>query len=112
MKPELRILPFASQKEWADWLAKQNDKSIGVWVKIAKKDSGLSSVTYAEALDIALCYGWIDGQKRIFNPRWMRMRKQKCFLPLSIARTDMQSCLEYKLRRKPRRAPDGLKNSF
>lgn len=67
MKPELRILPFASQKEWADWLAKQNDKSIGVWVKIAKKDSGLSSVTYAEALDIALCYGWIDGQKGSFD---------------------------------------------
>jgi uncharacterized protein YdeI (YjbR/CyaY-like superfamily) len=60
---ELPTLPFASQSKWADWLAKQHDKSAGAWMKLAKKDSGIPSVTYAEALDVALCYGWIDGQK-------------------------------------------------
>ena len=64
MTPELSILSFASQSNWADWLAKQHDKSAGVWLKLAKKDSGIPSVTYDEALDIALSYGWIDGQKK------------------------------------------------
>ena len=73
MKPELPILPFASQSKWADWLAKQHDKSAGVWLKLAKKDTGISSVTYPEALDVALCYGWIDGQKKGFNEKfWLQ----------------------------------------
>jgi len=73
MTPELPILPFASQSKWTDWLAKQHDKSAGVWLKLAKKDSGISSVTYEEALDIALCYGWIDGQKKGFdNAYWLQ----------------------------------------
>ena len=67
---ELPILPFASQSEWADWLAKQHDKSAGVWLKVAKKDSGISSVTIPEALDIALCYGWIDGQRLGFDEKY------------------------------------------
>ncbi len=70
LNPELSILPFASQSKWTDWLAKQHDKSAGVWLKLAKKDSGISSVTYAEALDIALCYGWIDGQKKSFDEKY------------------------------------------
>jgi uncharacterized protein YdeI (YjbR/CyaY-like superfamily) len=67
---ELPILPFANQKKWADWLAREYDKSVGVWLKIAKKDSGISSVTYEEALDVALCYGWIDGQKKGFDDKY------------------------------------------
>jgi len=71
MKPtELPTLPFESKKKWADWLAKQHDKSTGVWLKLAKKDSGISSVTLAEALDIALCYGWIDGQRLSFDEKY------------------------------------------
>jgi uncharacterized protein YdeI (YjbR/CyaY-like superfamily) len=71
MKPtELPTLPFESKKKWADWLAKQHDKSAGVWLKLAKKDTGISSVTYAEALDVALCYGWIDGQKASFDEKY------------------------------------------
>ena len=64
------ILPFEGKKKWADWLAKQHDKSAGVWLKLAKKDSGIPSVTYDEALDIALCYGWIDGQKKGFDDKY------------------------------------------
>src|SRR5215216_319981 len=67
---ELPILPFANKKKWADWLSQQYDKSAGVWLKIAKKDSGISSVTYEEALDVALCYGWIDGQKKGFDDKY------------------------------------------
>ena len=61
------ILPFESKKKWADWLARQHAKSSGVWLKLAKRDSGIPSVTYDEALDVALCYGWIDGQKKGFD---------------------------------------------
>ena len=67
---DLPSLPFASKKKWADWLAKQHDKSAGVWLKIAKKDSEIPSVTYDEALDVALCYGWIDGQKKGFDDKY------------------------------------------
>ena len=67
---ELAILPFASKKKWADWLARQHDKSAGVWLKLAKKDSSIRSVTYEEALDVALCYGWIDGQKKGFDEEY------------------------------------------
>ena len=71
MKPaELPTVPFESKKKWADWLAKQHDKSSGVWLKIGKKDTGISSVTYEEALDVALCYGWIDGQKKGFDEKY------------------------------------------
>jgi uncharacterized protein YdeI (YjbR/CyaY-like superfamily) len=67
---ELPTLPFESKEKWAAWLAKQHDKSAGVWLKLAKKDSGIASVTYEEALDVALCYGWIDGQKRGLDDKY------------------------------------------
>jgi len=65
------ILPFASARLWASWLAEHHaDTPDGVWLKIAKKDSGIATVTYAEALEEALCFGWIDGQKRSFDETW------------------------------------------
>ena len=67
---DLPILPFANKKKWTDWLAKHHDRSSGVWLKLAKKDSGIASVTYQEALDVALCYGWIDGQKGSFDDQY------------------------------------------
>ncbi len=67
---ELPILPFESKKKFANWLAKNHDKSVGVWLKIAKKAAGIPTVTYAEALDVALCYGWIDGQRNGFDDRY------------------------------------------
>src|SRR5919108_6300792 len=71
MKPtDYPILSFESKKKWADWLAKQYDKSTGMWLKIAKKNLGITSVTYEEALDVALCYGWIDGQKKGFDDKY------------------------------------------
>lgn len=70
---DLPILPFASKKKWADWLAKQHDKSAGIWLKLAKKGSEIPSVTYDEVVDTALCYGWIDGQKKGFDDKfWLQ----------------------------------------
>ena len=67
---ELPILPFESKKKFADWLAKNHDKPAGLWLKIAKKATGIPTVTYHEALDVALCYGWIDGQKGSFDEQY------------------------------------------
>ena len=67
---DLPVLPFTSKKKWADWLARQHDKSTGVWLKLAKKGSEIPSVTYDEAVDAALCYGWIDGQKKGFDDKY------------------------------------------
>ena len=64
---EIPTLLFPKQKDWADWLQKNHAKSSGVWLKLAKKNSGSQSVSYAEALEIALCYGWIDGQKKSYD---------------------------------------------
>jgi len=61
---DLPILPFERQKDWATWLAKNHATSTGVWLKLARKASGIQSVTYDEALEVALCYGWIDGQRK------------------------------------------------
>src|SRR5678815_442053 len=67
---DLPVVPFENQKKWAAWLAKQHDKSTGAWLKLAKKDSGIPSITYEQALDVALCYGWIDGQKKGFDDQY------------------------------------------
>jgi uncharacterized protein YdeI (YjbR/CyaY-like superfamily) len=58
------VLLFKTLKAWASWLAKHHDQSRGVWMRLAKKGSGVASATYPEALEVALCYGWIDGQKK------------------------------------------------
>lgn len=66
-KQGLPIIPFASAQGWEEWLDRHHAASGGLWLKIAKKGSGIETVTYAEALDIALSYGWIDGQKASFD---------------------------------------------
>lgn len=60
-KPELAVKPFRSAREWESWLERNHDKAPGLWVKLAKKGSGIPTVTYEEAVEVALCYGWIDG---------------------------------------------------
>lgn len=71
---ELPILPFSSAAAWEAWLTDEHARAAGVWLKIAKKDSGIATVTYAQALDVALCFGWIDGQKRSFDATWFLQR--------------------------------------
>ena len=55
---------FATPAAWTTWLEKNHRQSEGLWLRLAKKGSQVQSVTYGEALEVALCYGWIDGQKR------------------------------------------------
>jgi uncharacterized protein YdeI (YjbR/CyaY-like superfamily) len=82
----LPTIAFASREELAAWLADHHDDADGLWLKFAKKDSGIDSVTYAEAVEVALCYGWIDGQAAAgddahwlqrFTPRRARSRWSK-----------------------------------
>jgi uncharacterized protein YdeI (YjbR/CyaY-like superfamily) len=65
--PEQPILAFATAAEFRKWLTRNHADHPGIWLKIAKKASGIASVTYAQALDEALCHGWIDGQKQAFD---------------------------------------------
>lgn len=58
------IQSFSTQASWSAWLEKNHRRSSGLWLRLAKKESDMKSVTYVEALEVALCYGWIDGQKR------------------------------------------------
>jgi uncharacterized protein YdeI (YjbR/CyaY-like superfamily) len=57
---------------WARWLHRHHASSDGVWLQIAKKGAPQSTVSYAEALEVALCYGWIDGQKKGGDPYWLQ----------------------------------------
>lgn len=61
---ELEVLTLDDATQWESWLADNHDVRPGVWLKIAKKGSGRSSVTQPEALDTSLCYGWIDSLRR------------------------------------------------
>ena len=67
------VKSFRSYADWEAWLAKNHASSHGLWLKLAKKGSGQKSVTYDEAVEAALCYGWIDGQKKPFDDRfWLQ----------------------------------------
>ncbi len=83
MATELEVLQCASEGDWEDWLGAHHAGSPGVWLKIAKRGSATATVGYAAALDVALCHGWIDGQKRAcddsfwlqrFTPRGARSK--------------------------------------
>ncbi|HEY3732443.1 MAG TPA: YdeI/OmpD-associated family protein [Streptosporangiaceae bacterium] len=72
-RDELAVVALDSQQSWRAWLDENHATSRGVWLKIAKKDAPASTVSYAEALDEAICYGWIDGQKgRLDDAYWLQ----------------------------------------
>lgn len=70
---DLPVKPFRTAAAWEKWLAAHREGR-GIWLKIAKKNSGIATVTYAEALEVALCHGWIDGQKRGCDERYFLQR--------------------------------------
>ncbi|MEN9308557.1 MAG: hypothetical protein RL173_2489 [Fibrobacterota bacterium] len=79
MKPPPKPAPtpavelFERPDHWAAWLSKHGESSPGVWLQLAKKGSGELSVTYGEALEVALCYGWIDGIKKTHSDKfWLQ----------------------------------------
>jgi len=71
---DLPVLPFKSARAWETWLAKQPPGAAGVWVKFAKKGNATPSVSKQEAIEGALCFGWIDGQLGSFDDAWFVIR--------------------------------------
>ena len=66
---------FPTVGDWEAWLEEEHERADdGIWLKIAKKASGIESVTHAEALETALCFGWIDGQRKAFDENWFLQR--------------------------------------
>ena len=63
----VQVISFASSKEWRKWIAANHSKSNGLWLRFFKKVSGEKTITYSEALEEALCYGWIDGQANKYD---------------------------------------------
>ncbi len=72
--PDLPMMLFESPQAWEDWLKEHHAESPGIRLKIAKKGTGQRSVTYAEALEVALCYGWIDGQLQALDQTFYLQR--------------------------------------
>ena len=91
---------FCSERDWAAWLERNHGRSRGLWLQIARKGADVRSVSYPEALEVALCYGWIDGQKRAqsdtfwlqkFGPRtktslWSRINREKALALVAAGR--------------------------
>src|ERR1700722_4595628 len=72
-RDELPVVTLDSPQSWRTWLDENHATSPGVWLKIAKKGAAASTVSYAEALEEALCYGWIDGVKgRLDDDYWLQ----------------------------------------
>ncbi|HCT80521.1 MAG TPA: hypothetical protein DGT23_28945 [Micromonosporaceae bacterium] len=70
---EASILEFKDQKSFEKWLEKNFEDQTGLWLKLAKAGKGITSITYPEALDVALCFGWIDGQKKSLDDHhWLQ----------------------------------------
>ena len=99
----LAVRHFERQQDWADWLAEHHRVSPGLWLQLARKGADVPSVSYDEAVEIALCFGWIDGQKQShsdlfwlqkFTPRtdrslWSKLNRDKALA--LIAAGKMQS---------------------
>jgi uncharacterized protein YdeI (YjbR/CyaY-like superfamily) len=72
-EPDLEIIHFKTQKELERWLQKNQSKSKGIWLHFFKKDSGVKSIGWQDAVEAGLCYGWIDGQAKPFDEQsWLQ----------------------------------------
>jgi uncharacterized protein YdeI (YjbR/CyaY-like superfamily) len=100
MADDLPVHRFASRDELADWLGANAETSRGIWLEICKKGSAAVSVSYADAVELALCHGWIDGQKRALDDdvwlqrltprtaqsRWSRINRDKAIALIEAGR--------------------------
>ena len=91
MAVDNELLVCESAAAWRAWLEANHDTSPGVWLLIAKKGSGVDTVSYSDAVDEALCFGWIDGQKarhddRYFRQRFTRRRKRNPWSKINTER--------------------------
>ncbi|MER7594035.1 YdeI/OmpD-associated family protein [Streptomyces hydrogenans] len=74
MTQDLETVTFDSAEAFEEWLGEHHADSAGIWLKLRKKGPGVVALDYAQALDVALCYGWIDGQKAKFDDLWWLQR--------------------------------------
>ena len=86
-------LTFEDAAQWEAWLAAHHDTAADAWLKIAKKGSGVTTVTIAEALDLALCYGWIDSQRKAHDDsyylqRYSRRRARSAWSRVNVDRVE------------------------
>jgi len=119
-KAEQPVLFFASPADLEVWMGVHGEESDGIWLKFAKKDSGIESVVYAEAVEIALSYGWIDGQaKRLddhhylqrFTPRrprskWSKINREKAEMLIAEGRMRPAGLREVELAKEDGRWDD------
>jgi uncharacterized protein YdeI (YjbR/CyaY-like superfamily) len=103
---ESPVLQFASQQEWEAWLEIHHAEVRAVWLKFAKKGSGIRSVSYEEAVEGALCYGWIDGQSKSYDGQFWLQRFTPRSRKSKWSRVNREKALE--LVRKGRMTPAGM----
>jgi uncharacterized protein YdeI (YjbR/CyaY-like superfamily) len=98
--PSLEVREFADQAAWESWLSEHHGDSAGVWLRIAKKAAPVTTVHYPEVLDVAICHGWIDGQRKPlddtyflqrFTPRgprskWSQVNREKALALIAAGR--------------------------
>ncbi|MDA4136930.1 MAG: YdeI/OmpD-associated family protein [Thaumarchaeota archaeon] len=101
------IVEFKSAAEWEEWLTENHSSSKGVWIRLFKKGSGVASVTNPEALDAALCYGWITGQIRPYDGtswlgRFVPRRPKSIWSKINVSHVE-------RLTKEGRMKPAGLK---
>jgi uncharacterized protein YdeI (YjbR/CyaY-like superfamily) len=87
------VLDFPDAARWESWLAAQHDVHTEAWLRIAKRHSGIALITLEEALDVALCYGWIDGQRKAhddvsFLQRYSRRRPRSSWSQVNVAKVE------------------------
>jgi uncharacterized protein YdeI (YjbR/CyaY-like superfamily) len=90
------VLDFPDAAAWESWLAAQHGVLAEAWLRIARRHSGITSVTPAEALDVALCYGWIDGQRKAYDDvsflqRFSRRRPRSSWSSINVAKIEALS---------------------
>ena len=88
------VLDLPSADRWEAWLAAEHDARAEAWLRIAKRHSGITSVTPAEALDVALCYGWIDGQRKAYDDvsflqRFSPRRRRSSWSRLNVGKVEV-----------------------
>jgi uncharacterized protein YdeI (YjbR/CyaY-like superfamily) len=108
------IRGFKTQKDFAAWLERNHETSPALWVRIAKKGSGIKSITYGEGVEVALCYGWIDAQKlpenesawlQRFMPRrprsiWSKVNREKALALIANGQMNQAGLVEIERAKK------------
>jgi uncharacterized protein YdeI (YjbR/CyaY-like superfamily) len=89
----VNILDFPDAARWKSWLAAHHEERAEAWLRISKRHAGIATITIADALDVALCYGWIDGQRRSlddvsFLQRYSRRRATSSWSKVNVAKAE------------------------